>query len=54
MIKDCELQLERLNDDADCQNDEEYKMKQNARMCLAISLQEVSPQLRLLQREMMQ
>ncbi|CAK75325.1 unnamed protein product (macronuclear) [Paramecium tetraurelia] len=37
----------------DCENDLEYKIKQNAKMCLGISLKEVTPQLRSYQNQMM-
>lgn len=51
IIKDCEMNFNRLEQDDDCENDEEFKSKQNAKICLAIALKEVTPQLRAYQRQ---
>ena len=42
MIRDIEENLQIMETD-DCENDLEYKIKQNAKMCLGISLKEVTP-----------
>ncbi|CAD8135727.1 unnamed protein product [Paramecium pentaurelia] len=52
MIRDIEENLQIMETD-DCENDLEYKIKQNAKMCLGISLKEVTPQLRNYQNQMM-
>ncbi|CAK85128.1 unnamed protein product (macronuclear) [Paramecium tetraurelia] len=50
--EDIEENLQIMETD-DCDNDLEYKIKQNAKMCLGISLKKVTPQLRNYQHQML-
>lgn len=43
IVKECEDNFNLMDSMDDCENDDEYKAKQNAKVCLAISLKEVTP-----------